>query len=146
VSGFLGAPLQDQQQCGETCACAAKRAKGPDKRLRDALRRLLEARHVGRENAATWERLAAELEADGVHVTNVRRLQECAAYLRRVERVAIGGTSQAGIWIVGEDSERKLIASERWKRIRAEIDELGAFDRALYERIALALPSTEEAA
>lgn len=101
-----------------------------------SLRRVLLERHVGRESAATWEQLMAELAREGLAPGNVRRLQEAASHLRRVEKLAVGGTSQAGIYVVVDDTERRLVASERWKRIRAEFEELAAFDRALYERIA----------
>ncbi len=114
------------------------RPAGPDRRLRLALRLLIESRHVGREHAATWETLREELEAEGLFVKAVRRLQEAASYLRRVDKVAIGADSMAGVYLVIDDDERKRTAGERVKRIRAEVEELAAFDRAMYERIALA--------
>lgn len=113
------------------------------RRLAPALQELLERRHVGRVHAATWDQLRDELLAEGVSVGAVRRLQEAASFLRRVKKVAVGGDSQAGIYIVRDDVERKRIAAERVKRIRAEVAELEAFDRALYERIARALPLEE---
>ncbi len=100
-------------------------------RLVLAFRLLLEVHHTGRENAATWERLREELAARGLEVTCV---------------VAVGGDSEAGVYVVGDDSERRLIAAERVKRIRAEVEELEAFDRAMYERIAGALPLAEDQA
>jgi hypothetical protein len=69
-------------------------------------------------------------------VTIVRRLQEAASYLRRVEKLAVGGTSRDGIYIVMDEADRRFQAAERWKRIRAEFEEIAALDRALYERIA----------
>lgn len=114
-----------------------------DGRLKLALRLLLEARHTGRENAGTWEQLAQELEAEGVRVSNVRRLQEAASHLRRFDKVAIGSTSQSGVYVVADDTDRKLSAAERLKRIRAEVAELAAFDRALAEQLQAALPIEE---
>jgi hypothetical protein len=101
-----------------------------------ALRRILLDRHVGRESAATWEQLLGEVSREGIEVKVVRRLQEAASHLRRVEKLAVGGTSQSGIYVVVDESERRMVAAERVKRIRAEVEELAAFDRALYERVA----------
>lgn len=111
-----------------------------DPRLKLAMRLLCEARHYGREQAATWEQLAQELELEGVHVSNVRRLREAASELRRIDKVAIGGVSGFGVFVARDDTDRKLIASERLKRLRAEAEELEAFDLALYLRIAGVLP------
>lgn len=112
--------------------------------LARSLRRLLLDRHVGRESAATWEQLLAELAATGLDVGHVRRLQEAASYLRRVEKLAVGATSQSGVYVVMDDSDRRLAAAERIKRIRAEVEELAAFDRALYERVAPLLLAVDE--
>lgn len=120
------------------------RGRPVDQRLALCLRLLLEARHEGLEQTATWETLRAELEAEGLRVNHVRRLQEAAAYLRRVEKVAVGGVSGLGICIVKSERDRRLVAGERVKRIRAEVEELAAFDRALYEQIADALPAVGE--
>jgi hypothetical protein len=100
------------------------------------LRRILLERHVGRESAATWEQLLGEVSREGIEVKVVRRLQEAASHLRRVEKLPVGGTSQSGIYIVMDEKDRRFIAAERVKRIRAEVEELAAFDRALYERVA----------
>jgi hypothetical protein len=97
---------------------APKRAVEP--RLALALRVLLEGRHRGRANGATWEQLRDELIAEEHEVGNVRRLQECAQHLRRVDKVPIGATSQAGVFLI-VDAEDKKIA---------------ALDVSLYERIA----------
>lgn len=126
----------------------AARARPAGERLVDsglklALRLLVEGRHRGHENGATWEMLAAELEAEGRKVSNVRRLQEAASQLRRVDKVPIAATSFAGVFLVVDDVDRKLAASERVKRLRSEAAELAAFDRALAEQILGALPLEE---
>lgn len=81
---------------------AAKRqrpAERPvDPALRLALALLLHARHQGRERAATWAGLAEELEAEGMHVTNVRRLQEAARSLLEEDGAPIVGLSSDGVW------------------------------------------------
>jgi len=115
----------------------------PDASLCLALRLLVEARHRGHANGATWEEIARELEAEGVRVTNVRRIQEVASHLRRVDKVPIAATSLAGVFLVVDDADRKLAASERVKRIRSEAAELAAFDRALYEQLIDLLPAVE---
>jgi hypothetical protein len=101
-----------------------------------ALRRVLVARHVGRECAATWEHLLGEVRAEGVKVGNVRRLQQAAKILRRVEKLAVGGNSQDGIYIIVDDKDRRFTVGERLKRVRDEFIEIEALDRALYERLA----------
>jgi hypothetical protein len=116
-----------------------------EERVKAALRRVVEGRHVGRDHAATWEQLVDELAAEGVEVNHVRRLQEAASDLRRVDKVAIVGLSGVGVFLVADDQDRKLAASERVKRLRAEVQELEALDRALYERIAGALPMEDAA-
>lgn len=116
-----------------------------DPALRLALSLLLHARHFGRESAATWEQLRAELAAEGLSVKHVRRLQEAASVLRRVDKAPIGATSHGGVYWVADDVDRKLAASERVKRIRSEAEELAAFDRALYEQIAGVLPMEDAA-
>jgi hypothetical protein len=113
---------------------APKRAVEP--RLALALRVLLEGRHRGRANGATWEHLRDELVAEGQEVGVVRRLQEAASHLRRVEKVAIGATSQAGVFLIVDAEDKKLAVGERLKRLRAEADEIAALDVSLYERIA----------
>jgi hypothetical protein len=113
---------------------APKRAVDP--RLALALRVLLEGRHRGRANGATWEHLRDELVAEGQEVGVVRRLQEAASHLRRVEKVAIGATSQAGVFLIVDAEDKKLAVGERLKRLRAEADEIAALDVSLYERIA----------
>jgi len=101
-----------------------------------ALRRVLLASHVGRESAATWERLLGEVRAEGQSVGNVRRLQEAAKHLRRVEKLAVGGNSQDGIYIIVDDKDRRFTVGERLKRVRDEVLEIEALARALYERLA----------
>ncbi len=118
----------------------------PDRRLRLALRLLLEGRHQGRENAATWREVQDELEAQGLHVANVRRLQEAAAYLRRVDKVVIGGTSKAGVFVIADDVDRRFALGERVKRLHSEAEEIRYLDRALYEQLIDVLPGTTEAA
>jgi hypothetical protein len=113
---------------------APKRAVEP--RLALALRVLLEGRHRGRANGATWEQLRDELVAEEHEVGNVRRLQECAQHLRRVDKVPIGATSQAGVFLIVDAEDKKLAVGERLKRLRAEADEIAALDVSLYERIA----------
>lgn len=121
------------------------RVRPVEERVKAALRRVVEGRHVGRDHAATWEQLVDELAAEGVEVNHVRRLQEAASDLRRVDKVAIVGLSGVGVFLVADDQDRKLAASERVKRLRAEVQELEALDRALYERIAGALPMEDAA-
>lgn len=111
-----------------------------DPALRLALGLLLHTRHFGRANAATWEDLRTELAAEGLVVSHVRRLQEAASELRRTDKMPIGATSHGGVFYVADDTDRKLAAAERVKRIRSEAQELAAFDRALYEQIAGVLP------
>jgi hypothetical protein len=74
----------------------------------------------------------------------VRRLREAASELRRVDKVAVGGLSGVGVFIIADDTDRKLVAAERLKRLRAEVEELEALDRALYERIAGVLPMEDQ--
>jgi hypothetical protein len=112
------------------------RGRAVDHVVAAALRRVLYRAHVGRESGATWEQLLGEVSREGVEVTIVRRLQEAASYLRRVEKVPVGGTSRDGIYIVVDDADRRLQVAERVKRIRAEAEEIAALDRSLYERIA----------
>jgi hypothetical protein len=117
--------------------------KGPkravDPRLALALRVLLEGRHRGRANGATWEQLRDELVADGLEVGVVRRLQEAASHLRRVgtggSKVPIGATSQAGVYLIVDADDKKLALSERLKRLRAEAEEVAALDVALADEI-----------
>ncbi len=78
-------------------------------------------------------------------VSNVRRLQEAASELRRVDKEPIGATSHGGVFYVADEVDRKLAAAERVKRIRSEAAELAAFDRALYEQIAGVLPGMDAA-
>lgn len=111
-----------------------------DRGLALALRLLVEARHRGHANGATWEELAQELEAEGRTVTHVRRLQEAASHLRRVDKVPIAATSVSGVFLVVDEADRRLAAAERVKRLRTEAAELAAFDRALAEQIQAALP------
>jgi hypothetical protein len=113
-------------------------------RLKLALRLLLEAHHEGRENSATWEQLQRELAERGLEVRVVRRLQEAAKELRHVDKVAIGGDSEAGIYIIRTDFERRLTLAERVKRLRAEAKEIEVLDRALYDRIAGVLPMEDQ--
>lgn len=86
-------------------------------RLKVALRLLLEARHVGLEEAATWEQLRDELVAEGLPRTVVRRLQEAAEELLD-EGVAVVGLSSAGVCIArtAEEVERSLRESEKRAR------------------------------
>jgi hypothetical protein len=121
-------------------------ARAVDPALRLALGLLLHSRHEGRANAATWEQLRQELAAQGLEVKHVRRLQEAASVLRREDKMPIGATSGGGVYYVADDTDRRLAAAERVKRIRAEVRELEAFDRALYEQIAGALPLEEDRA
>jgi hypothetical protein len=113
---------------------APKRAVDP--RLALALRVLLEGRHRGRANGATWEHLRDELVAEGHEVGVVRRLQEAASHLRRIDKVAIGATSKSGVFLIVDAADQRLAVSERLKRLRAEADEIAALDVSLHERIA----------
>jgi hypothetical protein len=116
---------------------APKRAVDP--RLALALRVLLEGRHRGRANGATWEHLRDELVAEGHEVGVVRRLQEAASHLRRVgtngSKVRVGATSAAGVYVIVDAEDQKLAVSERLKRLRAEADEIAALDVALAAEI-----------
>lgn len=123
---------------------AGERPVDPSVRL--ALGLLLHTRHEGRANAATWEALRQELAAEGLEVKHVRRLQEAASLLRREDKMPIGSTSHGGVYYVADDTDRRLAAAERVKRIRSEAQELAAFDLALYEQIAGVLPLEEEQA
>lgn len=140
AAGQLGLTLRPPRPVRPTRP-AGERAVSP--RLKLALRLLLEAHHEGRENSATWEQLQAELAERGLVVGVVRRLQEAAAELRRKDKLAIGGDSQAGIYIIRTEQERRLTLAERVKRLRAEAKEIEVLDRALYERIAGVLPMEE---
>lgn len=89
-----------------------------DPRVRLALSVLLQARHVGQENAAPWDQLVQELVAEGMRPMPTRRLQEAAADLLETEGRPIVGLSEAGVfWArTAEEVERALRQSERRAR------------------------------
>jgi hypothetical protein len=89
-----------------------------DPRLRLALPLLLHARHEGAEHAATWEQLRDELQAEGLQVKAVRRLQECAEQLLEDEGLPIVGLSETGIFwaVTAGEVERALRQAEKRAR------------------------------
>ncbi len=88
-----------------------------EERLKLALRLLLEGRHVGLEQAATWEALRDELVAEGLPMTVTRRLQEAAEQLLD-EGVPVVGLSSSGVCLArtADEVERSLRESEKRAR------------------------------
>jgi hypothetical protein len=85
--------------------------------LAESLGHLLLSRHLGAENAATWDVLRVELEAFGTWVGHVRRLQECAETLLD-GGVAVVGLSSSGVFVARtvDELDRAIEESERRAR------------------------------
>lgn len=103
-----------------------------------ALRLLLEARHVGREHAATWEELRQELNAEGagveggLRVTQVRRLQEAKDVLLDAG-VPVVALSDSGVFIARTAAEVALALAETEKRARRQLTHRKRLRRAFRE-------------
>jgi hypothetical protein len=75
-----------------------------EERVKLALELCLRARHLGIENAATWEELRQELNAEGagkdgtLFVAHVRRLQEAQDSLLDEGKPAVGLSSVGVFW------------------------------------------------
>jgi hypothetical protein len=105
-----------------------------DERTKLALELCLRARHDGRERAATWEVLRAEINAEGegqegaLFVTCVRRLQEAAEDLA-AEGKPVVGTSADGVWWARTAAEVELALDEQDKRARKSLMKRGRLRR-----------------
>ena len=89
----------------------------------EALGHLLMDRHVGREAAATWEVLRAELAGVGLFVGAVRRLQEAALVLRS-RGLPVVGLSGAGVFVARSVDEVDDAIGEKRRRAIAALADL----------------------
>lgn len=105
-----------------------------EERLKVALRLLLEARHVGVGEAASWETLRDELVAEGLPRTVVRRLQEAAEQLLD-EGVPVIGLSSAGVCVARTADEVAAALAETERRARRTLTRRRRLRRA-YLRLA----------
>jgi len=106
-----------------------RRPERVDLRVKLALRFLLSSRHRGMENAATWEEMLEQLNADGraageggLYVARVRRLQEAAEELLAEENPIASLSSRGVFWAVRPE---ELEASFRERDKRARMSMLG---------------------
>ena len=106
----------------------------PDPGLVEAFGHLLSLRHVGRDEAATWEVLRAELDHFGYSVPAVRRLQEAAAELRRQKRPVVGVSGWGVFWARTVDEMDEAIG-ERRRRALSSLAELSVLKRIKAEML-----------
>jgi hypothetical protein len=103
-------------------------ARPVDPVLAESLGHLLLSRHLGAENAATWDVLRVELEAFGTWVGHVRRLQEAAVVLRQ-GGVAVIGVSGRGICVAKTVEEMDEAITEKAQRARSAFYDLRSLKR-----------------
>jgi hypothetical protein len=100
-----------------------------DPALVEALGNLLSLRHVGEDQAATWEVLHAELEHFGFSVGAVRRLQEAAEVLLDRD-VPVVGLSGSGVFVAETVAEIDRAIAEAESRARKQFTKRRRLRRA----------------
>jgi hypothetical protein len=125
-------------------------ARGVDGRLKLALELCLAARHVGIENAATWEELRQEINAaaagqeGALFVGHVRRLQEAQDALLDEGKPAVG-LSSVGIFWARTPAEVELSLAENDRAAKKRLTRRKRLRRVYRELLGQEpLPSVEE--